>query len=144
MKKGIDHIGVTVTFSCHDGKGNFVMSKRTEKTRDEHGKWEFGGGGVNFNESVINALKREVKEEYCTNIKKIEFLGYRDMHRADEKGRKTHWIGLDFKVLVNKDRVKNGDPKKISDIIWVRLNKLPKPLHSQLPVLLKKYRLQLQ
>jgi len=116
------------------------MGKRTDKTRDEHGKWELGGGGVNFREPIIQALKREIKEEYCTNVKKIEFLGYRDIHRVDEKKRKTHWIGLDFKVLVNRKRVKNGEPKKIEEIRWVRLEKLPNPQHSQFPVFLKKYK----
>ncbi len=143
MKKGIDHVGITVTFFCHDGKGNFLMSKRTNKTRDEHGKWELGGGGVSFNEPVIHALKREIKEEYCTNVKKTEFLGYRDIHRVDELKRKTHWIGLDFKVLIDRNKVKNGDPKKIKELRWVRLDKLPKPQHSQFQIFLKKYRLQL-
>ncbi len=119
------------------------MAKRTNKTRDEHGKWELGGGGVNFKESVTQTLKREIKEEYCTNVKKIEFLGYRDIHRIDEKKRTTHWIGLDFKVLVDRKKVKNGEPNKIEEIRWVRLNKLPKPQHSQLQIFIKKYKPQL-
>ncbi len=144
MKKGIDHVGVTITFFCHDGKGNFLMSKRTNRTRDEHGKWELGGGGVNFKEPVIKALKREIKEEYSTNVKKIEFLGYRDIHRLDEKKRETHWIGLDFKVLVNRKKVKIGEPKKIEEIRWISLNNLPKPQHSQFQVFLRKYKSQLK
>lgn len=83
MKKGIDHIGVCVVFYCHDGKGNVLLSKRTKYCRDEHGRWDPGGGGVNFGEPVLRALKREIKEEYATNILKAEFLGVRDVHRLD-------------------------------------------------------------
>jgi ADP-ribose pyrophosphatase YjhB (NUDIX family) len=143
MKKGIDHIGVSVIFFCHDGKGNFLSNKRTGKTRDEHGRWDLGGGGVNFGESALNALKREIKEEYCTDVLKAEFLGYRDVFRTDEKKRKTHWLALDYKVLVDRKKVRNGEPKKSSEVGWFTLKKLPSPVHSQFPFFIKKYRKQL-
>jgi hypothetical protein len=28
MKKGVDYIGVTVVFACHDGEGNYLFAKR--------------------------------------------------------------------------------------------------------------------
>ena len=58
MEKGIDYIGVGVSFICHDGKGNYLMNKRSKNCRDEHGKWDFGGGAVDFSQEntvpVIN------------------------------------------------------------------------------------------
>jgi 8-oxo-dGTP diphosphatase len=143
MKKGIDHIGVSVIFFCHDGKGNFLASLRTSKTRDEHGRWDLGGGGVNFGESALGALKREIKEEYSTDVLKAEFLGFRDVFRVDEKKRKTHWLAIDYKVLVNRKKVKNGEPKKSETIGWFTFKKLPSPMHSQFPFFIKKYRKQL-
>lgn len=139
MKKGVDFIGVGIVFYCHDGKGNFIMSKRSKNTRDEHGRWDPGGGGIEFGESVDIALKREIKEEYCTDVIRSEFLGFRDVHRIDEKGNKTHWIALDFKVLVDRKKVKNGVPHQHEEIGWFRLNNLPKPTHSQFPLFIKKY-----
>ena len=108
MKQGIDYIGVGIVFFCHDGRGNFLMNKRSKKTRDEHGRWDIGGGGVELGEHIEDTVERELKEEYCTDIIKSEFLGFRDVHRVDEKGNKTHWIALDFKVLVDKRKVRNG------------------------------------
>ncbi len=144
VKKGVDHLGVCVVFFCHDGKGRFLLSKRTNKTRDEHGKWDPGGGGVNFGEPVLKALKREVKEEYSTNIIGAEFLGYRDVHRRDARGRRTHWLALDFKVQVNYKKVKNGDPKKIEKVEWFTFKTMPSPMHSQWPEFLRLYKKRLK
>ena len=140
MKQGIDYIGVGIVFFCHDGRGNFLMNKRSKKTRDEHGRWDIGGGGVELGEHIEDTVERELKEEYCTDIIKSEFLGFRDVHRFDEKGNKTYWIALDFKVLVDRKKVKNGVPLQHEEIGWFRLNSLPKPLHSQLPTFIKKYK----
>lgn len=140
MKKGIDCVGVAVAFFCHDGKGNVLLNKRSKKSRDEYDTWDQGGGSVEVGEMVKDALKREIKEEYCTEIINSEFLGFRDIHRVDEQGNKTHWIMLDFKVLIDREKVMNGVPQKHSEIGWFKLNDLPKPLHSQLPSFLQKYK----
>ncbi len=140
MRRGIDHIGVGVVFFCHDGNGNFLMSKRSRNTRDEHGRWDPGGGSIELGESVGDALKREIKEEYCTKVIQSDFLGFRDVHRIDEKGNKTHWVVLDFKVLIDKDKVKNGVPNEHEEIGWFKLDNLPSPVHSQFPTFVKNYK----
>ena len=68
----------------------------------------------------------------------IEFLGYRDVHR-ENNGVKTHWIALDFKVLVNKDQARNCEPHKFEEVKWFKLEEFPSPLHSQLPIALEMY-----
>lgn len=132
MKKGEDYTGVSIVYLCHDGKGNYLFNKRSDKCRDEHGTWDQGGGGLEFNDTVLNTLKKEIKEEYCTDVLAYDFLGYRDVHR-ENNGIKTHWIALDFKVLVDGEKVKNGEPEKFDEIGWFRLDNLPSPLHSQTP-----------
>ena len=139
MKKGFDFIGVGVVFYCHDGKGNVLMGKRNINCKDEHGNWDIGGGGLEFGEHVIDALKREIKEEYCTDVLSFEFLGYRDVHR-ERIGIKNHWVALDFKVLVDKEKVKNGEPHKFDEVGWFKLDNLPSPLHSQVPNALELYK----
>ena len=130
MKKGEDFIGVSVIYFCHDGEGNFLLNKRSENCRDEHGKWDPGGGGLEFGDTVENTLKKEIKEEYCVDPLNYEFLGHRDVHR-ETNGIKTHWIALDFKVRVDRSKVKNGEPHKFDGIGWFKLDNLPSPLHSQ-------------
>lgn len=139
MKKGIDFIGVSIVFFCHDGKGNYLLNKRSTNCRDEHRCWDPGGGGLEFGEDVIENLKKEISEEYCADILEQEFLGYRDVHR-ENNGKKTHWIALDFKVLVDRQKVKNGEPHKFEKLGWFRISNLPEPLHSQFPYALEKYK----
>ena len=139
MKKGEDYTGVTIVYLCHDGKGNILLNKRSVNCRDEHGRWDPRGGGLEFGDTVENTLKKEIAEEYCTDVLDYEFLGYRDVHR-EHNGKKTHWIGLDFKVLVDRNKVKNGEPHKFDDVAWFRSDKLPSPLHSQFPNFLNLYK----
>ncbi|MFA6190497.1 MAG: NUDIX domain-containing protein [Candidatus Staskawiczbacteria bacterium] len=139
MKKGEDFIGVTVVYFCHDGDGNFLFNKRSKNCRDEVGNWDCGGGGLEFEDTVEDTLKKEIKEEYCVDILNYEFLGYRDVHR-NRNGIKNHWIALDFKVLVDRNKVKNGEPHKFEEIGWFKIDNLPSPLHSQIPNAIKLYK----
>jgi 8-oxo-dGTP pyrophosphatase MutT (NUDIX family) len=139
MRKGVDYTGNTVVFACHDGEGNFVFSKRSVQCRDEHGTWDPGGGALEFGDTVENTLRKEIREEYCTEVVDYEFLGYRDVHR-EQNGEKTHWIALDFKVRIDRSKVANGEPHKADEIAWFRLDALPTPMHSQWPIFFKQYR----
>ncbi|NCN06667.1 MAG: NUDIX domain-containing protein [Candidatus Pacebacteria bacterium] len=115
MKKllpGVDYIAITFTFFCHDDAGRFVMAKRGKNARDEHGRWDLGGGKLEFGEDPIASLKREIKEEYCTDVLEYEFLGYRSVLR-EQKGKQTHWVSLDYNVRVDPVQVANGEPHKL-------------------------------
>jgi len=141
MKQGIDYIGVCVVYFCHDGQDNFVMNKRGENCRDEIGKWDVGGGALELGEKYEDRIKQEIKEEFCANVLDYEFLGFRDMHRIHQ-GVKTHWLAIDFKVLIDKEKVKNGEPHKFDDLKWFTLDNIPndEELHSSMPLFFKKYK----
>lgn len=130
MKKGVDYPAVTISFMCHDGKGNWFLAKRSQNCRDEQGRWDFGGGGLDLHETVEGTLRKEIKEEMCADVLSFEFLGYRDVFREHE-GVKTHWLQLIFIVLVDREQVRNGEPHKFDEIGWFTLNNLPEPAHSQ-------------
>lgn len=139
MRKGLDFTGIALVFTCHDGNNGYLLSKRTDQCRDEHGCWDPGGGGLKFGEQVEDALRREIKEEYCAEIEEYIFLGYRDVHREHE-GEKTHWVTLDYKVKINPTQAAIGEPHKCAELGWFTLDNLPAPLHSQYPIFLKKYK----
>lgn len=116
------------------------MQKRTEEVRDEKGRWEVGGGALEFGLTVEENLRKEVREELCTEIIEYEFLGYRDVHRELKDGTRTHWVALDFKVLIDPDNVEIGEPDKIEKIMWVTESELPTPMHSQTGMFFENYR----
>jgi len=141
MLKGIDFVGIAVVYFCHDGKGKFVMHKRSIQSRDEHGRWDIGAGGMELEDTVEETLKKEIKEEYGAEVLSQEFIGYRDVWREHD-GQKTHWLTLDFKVLVDPAQVKNGEPHKFDEVKWFTLDEMPdtKFIQSQLPLFLEKYK----
>src|SRR3989338_6088184 len=124
MKQGFDYIGVTVCFYCHDCKGRLLLHQRSQKFRDEKGRWDCGGGAVKFGETFQQAVKREVREEYSCEILKLDFARVNNVIRTHE-GRKTHWIAVIFAAKVDPNEVKIGDKKKIDKIGWFKPNKLP-------------------
>ena len=138
MQKGVDYIGACVVFFCHDGKGNVLMNKRNKNCRDEQERWDIGGGGIEFGVPIEQNLRNEIREEYSTDVLDYQFLGFRDVRREHD-GKKSHWIALDFKVLVERSKVKNGEPHKFDEVKWFTLSTLPPPVHSQLPTFLKIY-----
>jgi 8-oxo-dGTP pyrophosphatase MutT (NUDIX family) len=146
LKKGVDFTGVSVIYLCHDGQGKFVMAKRSNKSRDEFGRWDCGGGGLEFGDTIEETLRREIKEEYDADVLGFEFLGFRDVHRlappaaGEHEGLKTHWVALDFKVLVDPKQVKINEPHKFDDLGWFDLNSLPSPMHSQHEYFFEKYK----
>ncbi len=129
MKKGVDYIGVTCVFYCHDGKGNFLMHKRSKNCKDEQGRWDNGGGSLEFGESWEEAVKREVKEEYCTDALEVKFIGVNNVLRKNGR-ENTHWIALLFLVLVDPKKVSVGEPTKMDELAWFAPGKWPTPLHS--------------
>lgn len=143
--KGVSFVGVTTCFFCHDGKGKIVMAKRSKNARDEQGRWDIGAGGLKWGVTAKENVRREVLEEYNVIAKQIKPLGYREVFRTREDGVKTHWIALDFTVLVaNPSDVRIGEPEVFDDIGWFTLDNLPKPIHSQLKEHLKLYAVELK
>lgn len=80
-------------------------------------------------ETFEEAVRREVKEEYCVDIMDLKHLGVNNVIRKNGK-QKTHWIAILFAALVNPKKVKIGEPEKMEEIGWFSQNDLPSPLHS--------------
>lgn len=130
--KGISFTGITTVFFCHDGKGKLFLTKRSNKTRDEHGRWDPGAGGLKHGQSIEENMLRELKEEYNVDPIKSEYLGYFDSFRQTDEGIPTHWLAMCFAVQVNPDDVKVNEPNMVDDSGWFDLDALPSPLHSQM------------
>jgi ADP-ribose pyrophosphatase YjhB (NUDIX family) len=135
---GVDFIGVTISFMCNDGKGNFVLHKRSKNTRDEHGKWDFGGGMVEFGAGIEESVLRELKEEYGVEGKIQEQLPAFSMLREINE-KKTHWVVIPFFVKVDITKIKNNEPEKFDEIKIFTLDTLPSPLHPAIEYKMKNF-----
>lgn len=131
-RRGVDHIGVGCIFFCHDGQGHVLLHKRSQKCRDEQGRWDCGAGALEFGESFEDAVRREVMEEYCVAPLKMECITVKNTVRHN-KGTPTHWIHGFYVVQVDPSRVKIGDPDKMDEIGWFPFDTIPDPSHSNLP-----------
>lgn len=130
LRRGIDYIGVSASFVIHDGNGNILLNKRGSGARDENGRWDVGGGAIEFGEPIIDAVSREIKEELTVEPIEVKFLTVYDAFR-EINGQPTHWVAIMHSARVDPDKVKIGEPDKIDEIGWFRSDNLPSPLHSQ-------------
>ena len=139
MKPGIDFTGISVGFFCHDNKGNILMHKRSNKTRDEHGRWDNGGGRLEFDEDPETGVLRELREEHgCDGI--IEAMPYPVSVHREWDGIKTHWLTFPFIIKVDPAQVSIIDKNAIDEIGWFTLDNLPEPLHTGFQKVLETHR----
>lgn len=124
-------IDVCCVFVCRDPRGRLLLQRRTATCRDEAGTWDCGGGKVAFGEDPLDALHREVAEEYGTRPLDVRQVGARSVVRGEGDSR-SHWIALIFDVAVDPTTVRNAEPEKACDLGWYDRSRLPSPLHSQL------------
>jgi mutator protein MutT len=126
MKPGIDYIGVAVGAMIFNGKRELFLTKRGKKATNERGCWEVPGGKINFGETLQEAIKREMKEEYGVDIEVTEQLPAADHLIPDEK---QHWVPTTFLAKIKKgQKPKIMEPQKCDAIGWFTLDKLPQPL----------------
>jgi 8-oxo-dGTP diphosphatase len=86
---------------------------------------------LEFGEDLVEAVRREVREEYAVHTRHIRNLGARSVLR-EHNGYLTHWVAVVFDALVDHDEVRLGEPEKMAELGWFTLENLPAPLHSQL------------
>ena len=129
-RRGIDYIGVTVSFICHDGNGKVLMHRRSKNCRDEQGNWDNGGGALEFGEGFEQGVVREIKEEYGADATDLQLVAARNILRKNGD-TPTHWVNLFYVAKVDPMQAKINEPEKMDDIGWFTPENLPQPLHSQ-------------
>ena len=113
---------VGATFLSQDTK-KFCFNKRSKRVSNS-GTWSFWGGKVEIGETVIGALKREIKEEvgFVPEIIKIHPL---DIYQSSD----GHFMYHTF-VIVTPTEFEPKINHESQDYRWTTLNKFPRPLHQ--------------
>ena len=86
MEFVINKVDVVAAVIQKDGK--FFLAQRAE-TMHLGGQWEFPGGKLEEGETHEEALKREIMEELCIEIKVGELMG-EAVHEYPERSRIVH------------------------------------------------------
>ena len=94
-------------------QGEIFLTKRDEPgNAAAHGKWEFPGGGVDFGEDPLEALKREVREETGFEVEPLRLLS-RVYTNIWDNSFQVLIIAYECKIL--SGAFKAMDPEILSD-----------------------------
>lgn len=93
---------------------NFLIIKRSSKTRGDSFFWDLPGGRLEFLEKPISALNREISEE--TGIKEVQILYPINLWEF-LKNPTTQVIGVTYLCKVNDSTVRLSDEHL--DYAWI-------------------------
>jgi 8-oxo-dGTP diphosphatase len=122
MKKGLDYTGVGVGGIIFNAEGLVFLARRGREARNESGKWEFPGGGVEFGEALEHALAREVMEEYGITIEVQELL---DVVNHIIPQEHQHWVSPTFLCRLTGGIPAIREPHKCEEIGWFGVEEIP-------------------
>ena len=120
MTIGIDYIGVSAGVVIFKDNKVF-MALRSNKARDDQGKWEFPGGSVNFNESRKQASQRNIKDKYNIEFNIRQIL---DVYDVIDPENKDHWLSTTFLGDFVSGEPSIVYPDKSEQIGWFSLNQV--------------------
>ncbi len=125
MQRGIDFIGVGVGAIIVNTRGRVFMAQRGPLAGNERGLWEFPGGAVEFGETLLAALKREITEEYGLLIEVRDLLDVVD-HILPEEGQ--HWVSPTYVCALIGGEAEIREPGKCAALAWFEPDDVPDSL----------------
>ena len=141
MEPGKDYIGAGCGVFIVNDKSETLFLLRNNNCRNEAGKWNKVGGGIEFGEKVEDAIRRETLEEVGLELADIEFLSFTDHILPDEN---QHWIGFNYMAMVSSGEVENREPHKHDEVKWFKFDEIPDclamPTEEALPLMIKRYK----
>ena len=119
-------------------KNEVFVGKRKDNPVD---KWQMPQGGVDKDESFVDAMRRELDEE--TNIKSIEIIKEIDkwfeyelpnnllgkIWKGKYRGQKQRWFVVKFVGKIDEINIDTKCPEFI-DWKWIKISELPKVIVS--------------
>lgn len=104
-------------------EGKFLLGKKSKDVGPYPNTWHIPGGGVNLEEeSLENALRREIMEEASIEIEEIRRIGFDEDDEPDKHGEMTHYIFLAFRAKYKSGEVKPGDD--MDELSWIDRDEL--------------------
>ena len=100
--------------------GKLLLVKRA--VEPSKGKWSVPGGGVEWGEPLVEAVKREVREETGLEIEVEKVAGVYDLITEGEGGVAYHYVIIDYFAHPIGGTLAPGDDA--AEARWVTIEKL--------------------
>ena len=97
----------------YNDKNQVLLAKRSEGKKLDAGLWETIGGTIEFGESPLQCIKREIKEELGCKLKNIQLL---DVYSYVNTKLKTQLISVQY--IAQIERFPKFNKKEISELKW--------------------------
>lgn len=131
-------IKVGIGIIVRDGN-KILLGHRSDNCKDtggiyEPGSWTLPGGKQEYNETVLEGAKREVKEETNLDVSNLSIFGV-----ADDIQPGKHFVTIQIVSNKFEGELKNMEPTKHSEWKWFDINNLPEKIYSPSKKFLKEY-----
>ncbi|OGH05190.1 MAG: hypothetical protein A2W22_06000 [Candidatus Levybacteria bacterium RBG_16_35_11] len=105
----------------HNGK--ILLGRKSPGRGPYPDMWQIPGGGANLeSESLVDALKREIKEEVGIEIFNIKPVAFNEDYAKNRHNEMVHYVFLQFHVFSKTDKVSPGDD--MEKLEWSKKDKL--------------------
>jgi len=108
--------------------GGLIFNAKGEIFLMKSDKWKgmycIPGGHIELGETLIDAVKREIKEETNLDVKNIEFHSIQDCIFSENYYKKRHFIFVDFVCTAVSNEVILSDEG--FDYVWIKPENIDK------------------
>lgn len=126
LRKKIGHdkcLSVGLTAMVFNHNGEVLIEKRKD-----NGKYCFPGGSIDLNETVLEGLKREIREETGIEIKNIVLFSIRSGEKCDfhyPNGDVTQYVDLNFLAETDGKEEIIPQESETTEVYFCPMDKLP-------------------
>ena len=104
-------------------EGKLLFGKKRKKKGPYPDTLHLVGGGIEEEESLEEAIKREIREEANIEVEIIDKIGFDDDFEADKHGELTHYVFLVYYTKYVSGQVKAEDD--IIELKWIPKDGIP-------------------
>lgn len=104
--------------------GHVLLGKKPKDIGPYPNTWIIPGGGINFGEETVEeALRREIKEEAGIMIQNIHPLIFMTDNEPNKHGEMTYFVHLVYTAEYKSGNVRAADD--VSHLEWIPITQIP-------------------